>query len=854
MSAAATVVSVQGEAFARSPNGGMRRLANGDTIQQGEVVITSAGGQVELLTTDGQMMSVNSQESFQFGPEASQATAPGAAEAAVTAATVIDPEQLLEQEAAAAGLGGGGENGGNSFVRLTRIAEGVTPLSYQFPGAAPGEILPFNSVGGQQGEDVPPATEPPATEPPATEPPATNQPPVADNDSSTGNTPGQPVTINVLDGDTDTDGTIDSSSVRIVGSEDGKTLVVEGQGTWTVNQDGTITFTPIEGFTGNPDPIAYNVADDDGARSNNASVTVAYTSAPTINGDDAGTVHEAALDTGSGQGEGITRVATGLVSVDDADIGDILDVTVDDAHKGLVTLAWDDQAQAVRWTYTLHSAVDNDESGENVEPGEDSFVITVTDAAGLTATMTVNIDIIDDMPFAAEAEDAALSTVQGSTDMGLLGINLGADRDGAVVSLVASGQVLDSQGNAITSGGNNLYYFSDGDGGLYAATEEGASHALEIKPMVAEDGTTSYTVTVTGVIDSNTSASPENISLTVTKFDHYDTQGTPVTYQVDWQNNGHFVPTLNTGLPDITFAISGFKDAKVVTVVDKNGKVTQETVFDGVIDTPTTAVNGSEQGMGVDNQFIDNVRQTGGSDDGAGEMLRIDFSRNITQATFTIDQLDAGQKAWYSIDNGTNWVDFYGTGEGAASDETLVIQGSAFDSILFKGDAGTSYRVIPVSVEETVTTQVPVYVDESYTVSILDVTGADQTIALQANATDGDGDSLESPVDFDVTLESPITYDAVTVNGQTVSGFSVEQGDKLDLSSILSSNDGTVDSLLDSGALAVNVSGSSATVTIDRDGGGTDYQSVSITLDQLDANTTAQDILNQIIVGKDTPA
>jgi len=162
MATTATVVSVQGEAFARSADGSMRRLASGDSIREGEVVMTSAGAQVSLRSADGQMLVVNAQESFKFGPEASQATAPDAGEAAILAgaaapaviapqpAGALDVEQLLEQEAAAAILAGGGENGGNSFVRLLRITEETTPLAYEFPTAGPGEILPFNGVGGAE--------------------------------------------------------------------------------------------------------------------------------------------------------------------------------------------------------------------------------------------------------------------------------------------------------------------------------------------------------------------------------------------------------------------------------------------------------------------------------------------------------------------------------------------------------------------------------------------------------------------------------------------------------------------------------------------------------------------------------
>ncbi len=163
MTTAATVVSLSGEAFARSADGSMRRLSAGDKIQQGEVVITSAGAQVNLLTADGQTMAVGGQESLQFGPESTQATAPGAAEAAVAGAAApavagapgeINVEQLLEAEAAAAGLGAGGENGGNSFIRLLRVVEELTPLSYEFPNPAEGEILP---AVGLEGLNVPSA-------------------------------------------------------------------------------------------------------------------------------------------------------------------------------------------------------------------------------------------------------------------------------------------------------------------------------------------------------------------------------------------------------------------------------------------------------------------------------------------------------------------------------------------------------------------------------------------------------------------------------------------------------------------------------------------------------------------------
>jgi CshA-type fibril repeat protein len=103
--------------------------------------------------------------------------------------------------------------------------------------------------------------------------------PVATNDTSTGNTPGTAVKLDVTANDTDGD-TVVPATVQIVGAHpdsDGKTLTVPGQGVWSVDPvTGEITFTPEENFTGNPAPIQYTVEDDEGNISNPALVTVTY--------------------------------------------------------------------------------------------------------------------------------------------------------------------------------------------------------------------------------------------------------------------------------------------------------------------------------------------------------------------------------------------------------------------------------------------------------------------------------------------------------------------------------------------------------------------------------------------------
>ena len=103
-----------------------------------------------------------------------------------------------------------------------------------------------------------------------------DRPPVASNDSA-GFTPGSATTIDVLANDTGGDAVVASTVVFTdAGATDaGKTLVVAGEGTWSINAStGAITFTPLAGFTGNPTAIEYRVADAQG-NVDTATVTLA---------------------------------------------------------------------------------------------------------------------------------------------------------------------------------------------------------------------------------------------------------------------------------------------------------------------------------------------------------------------------------------------------------------------------------------------------------------------------------------------------------------------------------------------------------------------------------------------------
>ncbi|OII13739.1 tandem-95 repeat protein [Curtobacterium sp. MCBA15_008] len=99
--------------------------------------------------------------------------------------------------------------------------------------------------------------------------------PAAVDDVSGGNALGEPVTVDVAANDS---ANVDPASVRLLDRDRNPqtTFVVDGEGTWTVDTaSGELTFTPLDGFTGNPTPVRYSATGADGATTT-ALVSVRY--------------------------------------------------------------------------------------------------------------------------------------------------------------------------------------------------------------------------------------------------------------------------------------------------------------------------------------------------------------------------------------------------------------------------------------------------------------------------------------------------------------------------------------------------------------------------------------------------
>ncbi len=101
-----------------------------------------------------------------------------------------------------------------------------------------------------------------------------NTPPLA-TDNSTSTKKGEAVSFGITNDDTDTDGALDLSTVDLdpatAGRQTTRRLL---EGTYTVDNNGNLTFTPEDDFVGTATSINYTVEDNDGGVSNEATISV----------------------------------------------------------------------------------------------------------------------------------------------------------------------------------------------------------------------------------------------------------------------------------------------------------------------------------------------------------------------------------------------------------------------------------------------------------------------------------------------------------------------------------------------------------------------------------------------------
>ncbi|MEM1039943.1 MAG: tandem-95 repeat protein [Pseudomonadota bacterium] len=108
---------------------------------------------------------------------------------------------------------------------------------------------------------------------------AVNDAPIVPGSSQPTGTEDTPTLIDVLATASDVDGTLDLTSIQILGTTNpGDPLTVPGEGVWTINTStGTITFAPETNFSGLTSTIQYVIADDQGLVSDPVNLSVNVT-------------------------------------------------------------------------------------------------------------------------------------------------------------------------------------------------------------------------------------------------------------------------------------------------------------------------------------------------------------------------------------------------------------------------------------------------------------------------------------------------------------------------------------------------------------------------------------------------
>ncbi|TQJ26904.1 CshA-type fibril repeat protein [Curtobacterium citreum] len=328
--------------------------------------------------------------------------------------------------------------------------------------------------------------------------------PSVTNTSSTGNTPGQPVTVDPLAG---SQGSIDPTTVTLTPntpdstvSNGGKQLTVPGEGTWTVDpQSGKVTFTPESGSTKNPTPVTYTVDD---TRGNQTSGQIAVTykgnaqpdTAKTTQGtavtvdvlanDQGGTVASSVVFPTSGQPKGAT------VSTD----GKQLTVP----GEGTYTI---DQSTG-KVTFTPDPAFRGTTSPVSYQ---------VADADGATSTATITVQVAAVGPTAknetATTQQNAPTTVDVVRDAAP-GVQGGTPVDPTTVTFPTTGQpagaTTSTDGRQLTVPGQGTYTADPTTGKITFTPAQGFTGTTtpvtyQVGDTGGATGTGTLTVTVTAV-------------------------------------------------------------------------------------------------------------------------------------------------------------------------------------------------------------------------------------------------------------------------------------------------------------------------------------------------------------------
>jgi gliding motility-associated-like protein len=308
-----------------------------------------------------------------------------------------------------------------------------------------------------------------------------NDAPVATNDIGSTNED-TPVTIQVTTNDTDSDGTIDASTVDLDPATPGvQNTFTNASGDWSVNTSGEVTFTQALNYNGIAS-LTYVVNDNTGATSNlaNITVTVDPVNDPPVAVDDSNVTKE-----------GIP--VSGSVSLNDSDVdGTVVYNTtpVDGPAHGTIVITADGN-----YTYTpANGFVGTDIIKIQVcDNGTPSSCTTETLTIEVTPSLTVNPVAKNDSTTIFAGQDVNMNILnndlKGSADINVSSVDLDPSEPG-----IQSVVTLPGKGTASV----------DATGVLHFEPEPEFTGTIEFNYSVSDvNGNVSNTASVTIKVQSN---------------------------------------------------------------------------------------------------------------------------------------------------------------------------------------------------------------------------------------------------------------------------------------------------------------------------------------------------------------